>query len=145
MRKLIPIFVFAVVLNLASCTSITVTPPDASLSMKHVCIEINPKVEVSDFVSVVQDGFQRHGISSSVYSPPKPADCEYILTYTARRSWDIVPYLSVAEIKIEKDGRQVAFAEYHLVGKGGFSLMKYQGTKAKMDPVIDELLKNQPL
>jgi len=27
------------------------------------------------------------------------------------------------------------------VGKGGYSLMKWQDTKTKMDPVVDELLK----
>jgi len=33
-------------------------------------------------------------------------------------------------------------AEYHLRGGGGLSLMKWQSTKSKIDPVIDELLKN---
>jgi hypothetical protein len=29
---------------------------------------------------------------------------------------------------------------YHLKGGGGLSVMKWQGTASKMDPVIDELL-----
>ena len=57
------------------------------------------------------------------------------------RSWDFVTYLSHAELRIEREGRQVAFAEYHLIGKGGLSLMKWASTKEKMDPVIDELFK----
>jgi len=32
-----------------------------------------------------------------------------------------------------------------LKGAGGFSLMKWQGTKTKMDPVIDELLSGRPI
>jgi hypothetical protein len=133
--------VVALAFLLTACTSVQVRPPDPALAIKHVCIQENPRVLVTDFVPVVRDGFDRHGISTEVYSGTKPANCEYVLTYTALRSWDFAPYLSHAELRLEKDGRQVAFAEYHLVGKGGFSLMKWQGTKAKIDPVIDELLK----
>lgn len=126
---------------LGGCTAINVRAVDPSVQLLHVCIQENPKVKVSDFIQVLRDGFDRHGISTEVFSGSKPDRCEYMLTYTALRSWDITPYLSVAELRLEKDGRQVAYAEYRLRGKGGFSLMKFQGTKAKIDPVIDEMLK----
>ena len=64
-----------------------------------------------------------------------------LLTYTALRAWDFSPYLSRAELRLEKNGMKVAEAEYHLRGKGGYSLMKWEGTKSKMDPVIEQLLK----
>jgi len=35
---------------------------------------------------------------------------------------------------------QIGYAEYHLIGGGGLSLMKWQSTKTKMGPVIDEML-----
>ena len=130
-----------VAILLSACTSVTVRPPDPWLAIKHVCIQENPRVQVDDFVPVLRDGFNRHGISTEVYSGTTPARCEYVLTYTARRSWDFVTYLSHAELLLERDGVQVAHAEYHLVGKGGLSPMKWQGTRTKMDPVIDELLK----
>jgi hypothetical protein len=133
-------FACASLLILAGCTSIRVQPVESAASVKHVCIQDNPKVIVSDFVPVVRDGFARHGISTEVYSGEAPAGCDLILTYTARRSWDFAPYLSHAELRLESKGQQVAYAEYHLRGKGGYSLMKWQGTKKKMDPVIDELL-----
>lgn len=126
---------------LSGCTAIHVQAVDPSAKLLHVCIQENPMVEVSDFIQVIRDGFDRHGISTEVFSGSKPDRCEYILTYTALRSWDLTPYLSHAELRLEKDGRQVAYAEYHLRGKGGFSLMKFQGTKDKIDPVIDEMLK----
>lgn len=131
---------FLGLIMLAGCTAVTVRPVDESIGLTRICIKENPKVEVSDFVNVLRDGFDRHGIATDVYSGSIPNECEYILTYTALRSWDIVPYLSHAEIRIEKEGRQVAYAEYHLKGKGGFSLAKWDGTKTKIDPVIDELL-----
>jgi hypothetical protein len=129
------------VLTICGCTAVRVQPIDSAANLQHVCIQENHRVKVYDFVTVLRDGFDRHGISTEVFSGSTPDKCEYILTYTALQSWDFSPYLSHAEIRLEKSGRKIAYAEYHLSGKGGFSLMKWQGTKAKMDPVIDELLK----
>jgi hypothetical protein len=122
------------------CTSVQIQPVDRTVNMNHVCIQENPKVIVSDFLPVLRDGFDRHGISTEVFSGQAPERCEFVLTYTALQSWDFSTYLSHAELWIERKGRKVASAEYHLDGKGGLSLMKWQGTKTKMDPVIDDLL-----
>jgi hypothetical protein len=137
-------FVIAIVLAVVGCTAIQVQPIDRSVNLKHVCIQENPKVIVAEFVTVLRDGFDRHGISTEVFSGSAPDRCEYILTYTALQSWDFSTYLSHAELRLEHKGRKVAYAEYHLRGigtNGGLSLMKWQGTKTKMDPVMDELLK----
>ena len=138
MKAIVIAVSFSVVL--AGCTSVTVRPVDKAAGLKHVCIQENPKVAVADFLTVLRDGFDRNGISTEVVSSPAPRQCEYLLTYTALRSWDFSPFLSHAELRIERGGRQVAYAEYHLIGKGGLSLTKWAGTKSKMDPVIDELL-----
>ncbi len=124
----------------AACTSVTVKPVDSSLNTRHVCIQDNPKVTVRDFVPVVRDGFARHGISTEIITNQKPARCDLVLTYTARRSWDIGTYLSVAELVLSRNSLEVARANFHLRGKGGLALNKWRGTKSKMDPVIDELL-----
>lgn len=126
---------------LTGCTAVQVTPLQSVA--EDVCIEENSKVLVDDFVSVLQDGFARHGISTQVHRNIARGQCSHIVTYTARRSWDGVPYLSSAEIKVlDPQRRTLASADYHLRGKGGLSLMKWQGTKTKMDPVIDQLLAN---
>jgi hypothetical protein len=130
-------------LLLAACTSISVSPIDASVDFSHVCIQKNPKVQVSDFLNVLEDGFARNGVSTEVFSGRKPANCEFVLTYTALRSWDLSPYLSHAELRIQQGSKRVAAATYHLEGGGGFSLMKWEGTKTKMDPVIDQLFSGQ--
>ena len=131
------IFIFMV-----GCTSVNVKPVDPALKLSHICIEENPKVRVDDFVEVLRDGFDRHGITTNVFSGNTPPGCEYLLTYTALRNWDLAPYMYYAELWIKKDGKEVASAEYHLVGKGGLSLAKFQGTRTKMDPIIDELLQS---
>ncbi|MEH6565925.1 MAG: Sbal_3080 family lipoprotein [Halopseudomonas sp.] len=127
-------------LLIAGCTSVTVEPVDPADGIVYVCIQDNAKVMVSDFLPVVQAGFERHGIATQVFSGALPQKCEYVLSYTALRSWDMAPYLSHAELWLDRRGQRVASAEYHLNGKGGLSLMKWQGTQAKMDPVIDQLL-----
>lgn len=131
-------------LGLAACTSVRVTPLQSAPTT--MCIEENPKVMVSDFVPVLQQGFARHGITTQPYATIPWDQCPYVVRYTARRSWDMAPYLSNAELTVLGPRRQtLATAAYHLRGKGGLSLMKWQGTKSKMDPVIDELLSDTQL
>ena len=127
-------------LLVGACTSVKVQSVDASIPLLHVCIQRNYRVEVSDFLPVLLQGFERHGIGTEVYNGDRPRRCEYVLTYTALRSWDMKPYLSHAELHLLRAGQEVASAEYHLRAKGGFALTKWAGTQSKMDPVIDELL-----
>jgi len=117
-----------------------VRPVESPPPLGYVCIRENPKVLVHDFVPVVRDVLALHGIRSEVFAGEKPASCDIILTYTALRRWDFAPYLSHAEVRLERDGLQVGYAEYHLRGRGGFSLFKWQGTRTKMEPVLDKLL-----
>jgi hypothetical protein len=135
LRKTLPLLA----LPLAACTSVQVTPVSRNEQIQHVCIKENSKVQVSDFLQVLEEGLDRHGITSESYLGKKPEHCEYILTYTALRSWDVVPYLSEAEIVIRKEGRRIAAASYHLRGKGGLALTKYGNTRDKIAPVIDQL------
>lgn len=127
-------------LALAACTNVQIKPVAASTAMQHVCVHTNSAVIVSDFVPVMHDGLQRHGITSDVYDRNPPDSCRYVVDYTALQSWDFKPYLSHAEIRITENGRLVASATHHLNGKGGLDMGKWRGTKAKMDPVMDKLL-----
>ncbi len=127
-------------LAISACTSIEVRPLDASSPIKQVCIVDNPRVEVSDFVDVLRDGFDRHGIASAVVTADGAKTCDVTLTYTAFRKWDLAPYLAHAELRLWREGRQIGAATYHLNGGGGLSLAKWEGTKTKMDPVMDQLL-----
>ena len=67
------IFISAtILLSLIGCTSIQVKPIDPDINLQHVCIKENPKVIVADFVSVLRDGFDRHGVSTEVFAGPTP-------------------------------------------------------------------------
>jgi hypothetical protein len=135
------IFCFSItILLLAGCTSVDVKEVPSSAKLSHVCIENNPKVIVVDFLPVVRDGFARHGITTEVYKDTPPEYCEYRLTYTAFKTWDIATYLHHAELRLYQEHNQIGFAEYHLTGGGGLSLTKWASVESKMNPVIDELL-----
>ncbi len=127
------------------CTAVKVKPLEASLSISKVCIMNNPKVIVPEFLNVVRDGFDRHGINSIIVNEYAGQDlskiCQAILTYTALQSWDFATYMVHAELRLDDlNGKKLASAEYHLNGGGGFSLMKWASVESKMKPVIDELL-----
>ena len=138
-------FIFMIVPSVAlvfgACTSIRVNQLDPEKHrVYHVCIEDNPKVIVPDFPEVIERGLQRHGISSEVYTGQRPKHCEYHLAYTAFKTWDMASYLHHAEVRLYRGYNEIADAEYHLNGKGGFALTKWQSVGTKMDPVMNQLL-----
>ncbi len=142
-----------VAVMISGCTSMDVKPIPATANVKHVCIEDNKKVKVEDFLGVVRDSLLKHGITSDLidvdndkYSNIKPIDmgdkCDTRMRYTALRSWDFTTYLSHAEIRIFQDEDAVGEAIFHLRGKGGLSLMKFEGTEYKIKPLMELLLEN---
>ena len=129
-----------IIVLLAGCTSIKVQELDPTTKVSHVCIEENPKVIVNNFLSVVQNGFKRHGITTEVYQGSIPNHCEYHLAYTALKNWDVAMYMHHAELRLYRGKENIAYAEYHLNAKGGFALNKWASVDSKMDPVINQLL-----
>jgi hypothetical protein len=126
-------------LSLSACTTVSVQKVDAvKYPMQLVCIEENSKVLVSDFISVLESGFQRHNITTTIYRDKVPERCEYTLWYTAFRGWDLAPFLEHAELRLRKGDNTIASATYH--HSGGLGLNKWASTENKLNPVIDELL-----
>ena len=123
------------------CTSIKVTPIPALYNVQKITIKNNPKVIVSDYVPVIREGFDRHGISTEISDNVSNNKDKFSATYTALRNWDIIPYLTHGEVKVWYKGRIIGSATYHLIGNGGLSFYKWQGVKTKIDPVMDQLLK----
>ncbi|MEA2012306.1 MAG: hypothetical protein U9O87_04365 [Verrucomicrobiota bacterium] len=84
-------------ITITGCTSMKVPPVPASLNIKKIIIQKNPKLAVSDYLPVLREGFDRHGISTYVSSTENEKD--FFAIYTALRSWDLATFLSHAEIK----------------------------------------------
>ena len=126
-------------LAILACTTVNVRKVDATKHpLQLVCIEENPKVLVSDLILVLENGFQRHNINTTVYRDKAPERCEYTLWYTAFRAWDLAPFLRNAELRLRRGDETIASATYN--HSGGLALNKWASTESKLDPVIDELL-----
>ncbi|MBB5321645.1 Sbal_3080 family lipoprotein [Marinobacter oulmenensis] len=135
------VFLVLLLASVSACTSVKVSSLNPQeYKVHHICIEENPKVIVEEFPGIIEQGLHRHGITSEVYEGERPQHCEYYLTYTAFKTWDIGMYLHHAELHLFEDRKKVAYAEYHLNGKGGLALNKWASVESKMNPVIDELL-----
>ncbi|MGP3593163.1 Sbal_3080 family lipoprotein [Vagococcus sp. WN89Y] len=135
-KALLPVFA----VGLVGCTSVKVAPLPKTEAINRICIQKNDAVKVSDLLPVVQQRLKYHNIESVVFTDTRPENCPWIMNYTARRTWDVVPYLSFAEFTVNRDGVQVASAHFHLRAGGGLSLMKWRGTAYKINPVIDRLV-----
>ena len=128
---------------LTGCTSVDVKTLDpAKYPVKLVCIKKNPEVQIREFLGVVEDGFQRHGIETEVFDSDPPLRCEYVLTYVAIRGWDLATFMKHAELRLKQGNKLIGTAIYH--HHGGFALTKFSSVETKMTPVIDELLTGFP-
>ncbi|TKB06675.1 Sbal_3080 family lipoprotein [Desulforhopalus sp. IMCC35007] len=140
------LFIIVALVPMFGCTAVKVQPLETVEKIKHVCIEDGKEMCFDgQMIGVIRDGFGRHDITTQVYSDNLPSQCEYNLTYMCNQTWDMAMYMYHAELRLYHMQTQIGYAEYHLNGKGGFSLMKWQNTKTKMDPIIDEMLKNYPI
>lgn len=132
-------------LLLVGCTSLTVSPISSDSNLTHVVIVKNPKVKVKNFVSVLQEGFEQHGISTEIYAGGKIPNQTGVVRYNAFRTWDLWPYMYDAEVTVVMQGsNQIGRGDFYLKGRGGLSLMKWRGTRYKINPLMDEMLKNYP-
>lgn len=135
------LFSLSVFFLLSGCTAVTVNPVDSTLDINHVCIkDCSEECFDGRILYLIQDGFQRHGITTEVYNSELPSECEYNVTYNCERARDRATYLRYAEIRLYRKNSQIGNVEYHLKGKGGFALTKWEDTKSEIDPLIDELL-----
>nr|WP_320014158.1 Sbal_3080 family lipoprotein [uncultured Desulfobacter sp.] len=139
--KSILLFSFSILFLLSGCTAVTVNPVDRTLDINHVCIkDCSEECFDKRMLYLIQDGFQRHGITTEVYNGELPPECKYNVTYSCERARDKANYLRYAEIRIYRGNSQIGSVEYQLKGKGGFALNKWADTKLEIDPLIDELL-----
>ncbi len=127
-----------IALALAGCTVRHASPlaqrPD------RLCIKRNPAVIIEDFLPTLQIVLRERGVQSAVYDgDAAPATCEYVLTYTARRSWDIVSFLKLIELTVtQRDGTMVGHALWR--HRGGFGFNKWAGSRGKIERAVDDLL-----
>lgn len=128
-------------LFLSACNSYNVKPLPLDARLKTIYIEHNPKVIVDDFEDVLVDAIRKAGLNAKVVDAPvRTSSSKYVLRYTAKQSWDVVTYLTYADIEIYKGTTLQAFGTYrHRGGPYSLSFFKWQGTESKMTPLYEEL------
>ena len=125
-------------LFLASCTTVEVQPVDTTAHViKKVTVLVNNDVAVKDFISVLEKRILFHGMTCYVSRDNDDKGKGYVLTYTARRSWDHILFLNYAELNLSYNGELIAHAVYKM--PNAIHVNKFDSTETKMNPVIDEL------
>jgi hypothetical protein len=122
-----------------------VQPISYSTPISEICILENPKVIVSDVLPVIQENISKHGLRSNLYHEI-PKSCTHVLEYVAYQRWDMTTFMSEANIKLYQENKLIGSVDYKtptgLFGAGGINPAKWESTKSKLDPLLDELFKN---
>lgn len=129
-----------VVPSACTTTHVDIKRLSSDHKIDSMCIKENKKVIVKEFLTLLQDGFNRHQIQTKIYEDELPSTCEYTVYYNANGKWDLYLYLSTAWIEIRRNNEIIAHANYR--GPSGLNPEKRQSSKSKIDPVIDDLLRN---
>lgn len=135
---------FACGLLVCGCNSYKVTALPYDANLKGVVVVDNPKVRDGHFVPVLEKAFGERGFRVRHGAAADAAGDEAVVTYSALRSWDIVPYLTDADVFISKDGVRKASGHYHHNGRN-WSLdvfTKWRGDGYKMAELYERLLSN---
>ena len=127
---------------LAGCTTVEVQPVTVSAAspLRVVYIQRSaPADDVApDLAGVIENGFQRHGIGTKVITGEPPRADDYVVTYAATGGWDLKPYVKTAEVRLKRGFKQVGYARYE--NAGGLNTSKFASTRAKVDPLLEQLL-----
>jgi hypothetical protein len=141
MKKLL-IMVWGV-LFLAGCTSVAVSPVKTGMEdFNHVCIRDNSGV-YPGFKDTLVRGFEKHNITSEVFLRKTPKECTYVLNYSVQRDWDIVMFVSSAELRLTANGKTVATGEYQNSSGFWFPDVTKYSTDFHIHGVIDKMLENR--
>ncbi len=134
----------------AGCTTpqTAVEPIPAQTQISEICILENPKVAIPEVLLLIQQGISRHGLRSTTYRDI-PNNCTYVLEYVAFYTWLGKPTLADrglgrANIDLYQDRKPIGTVRYVIpreTGDGRTDPERAKSTKAKLDPLIDELFK----
>ena len=93
---------------LMGCTAVDVSPIADHHNPELICLKMNRNVIVGGFEEAVEQRLHHHGIKTRRFDGYRtPRECEYTLSYTAFKTWDITTYLHRAELYLSYQGSDV--------------------------------------
>lgn len=111
-------------------------------SVDHICIQINPKVIVTDFDKILSNILvEDHGYDTEFYLGDRPSSCRYVIAYTAGRRWALVDIPMIYAKLWMYDGKS-------LLGTGVYGSRRralpmgerWKSVREKLSPVVSSLL-----
>ena len=132
-------------LFLCGCANRVIGPEHTSLTEKPaaVCILSNPRVTYRPVLGWMRDAFEKRGVKTFVADIPSACPKEageppYMVTWEARRRWDVVRYLGSFSAELLRDGAALAKSEYKA---SRFTWTKWANPSGRVDLTIEALLK----
>lgn len=125
----------------AGCTIERRILPVPPASIASLCIAENHKVWSAEFLPTLRRQLARHGIESTVYDGPVPAECPRHLEYTAHWMWDVAVYLQYADISIYEGDTLIGRATYDAT-HGSARLDKFGSGEERLAGLVDDLLRD---
>lgn len=128
----------ALIASLALCACATSrvqpVPQAALLQEKRICVLENPRVR-AEFLDAYRAALSGRGYDVVVLKKAAPADhCPLTSRYTAHWAWDMVLYLSYAELNVYRDGAQAGRAEFRARGS------RFIDAETKVKELVNQLL-----
>ena len=135
MKPVLSVFVLGL---LAACggPNINVDPVPEQENIESICIIHNPKVAIDGFEGDIASNLRTLNIKSRrVLSANQ--QCLYTLDYSARKSWDVTPYIGSMEFMVSKDDELIGSASYRQ--SNNLNLSKWKQSEEAMRGIFIEL------
>ena len=106
-----------------------------------ICIETNPKVRISDFNEQIMNAFAKQNFRAKVIDKNEFSimNCNYKVTYTARRSWGAGIYVSEIQIKLWNDKNSL-LGSADWKQNSSLASARFQTNQEKLDEIVQKLL-----
>ncbi len=85
----------------------------------------------------------KQGMPTSVIAGNAIPKDSYVMDYSASRSWDMAMFVSLIDLKVTRNGHQIADAHYDaggVGGRGGWDFGKFDDTSVKLDRLSADLV-----
>lgn len=132
----------------AGCTTKIIKPVTVDHKIETICINNNPAV-FNEFLEILKIEFSYYGIKTKIFNnngfinewpDTVSRQCDYILTYVAKRSWDLTLFCRSIELHVYHRKTEIASVVWSVANS--LNLNKYNSTGNKIRKILKELLIN---
>lgn len=134
---------FIYLLTMLNGCSISTAVKPIEKQISNICIENNPDVLMDGFLPELKSQIEQHNISTVVVTNlgKSKSECSHKLEYTANWMWDMIMYLTYAELNVYEGTTLIGNAIYD-ARFGGGRLDKFGSTASKLKTLTEPLFKN---